>query len=32
MHFWSTRDRQYYLEAMEKVLADYLLADEEATS
>ena len=32
MHFWSARDRQHYLEAMETVLADYLLDDEEATS
>jgi hypothetical protein len=32
MHFWSAMDRQHYLEAMESVLADYLLDDEEATS
>ena len=32
MHFWSTRDRQHYLDAMTTVLADYLLDDEEATS
>jgi hypothetical protein len=32
MHFWSARDRQHYLEAMESVLADYLLDEQEATS
>ena len=32
MHFWSTKDREHYLDAMTSVLGDYLLDDEEAAS
>jgi hypothetical protein len=32
MHFWSTKDRQHYLDAMKTVLGDYLLDDEESAS
>jgi Protein of unknown function DUF262/Protein of unknown function (DUF1524) len=32
MHFWSTKDREHYLDAMRRVLGDYLLDDEEAAS
>ena len=32
MHFWSTNDRQHYLDAMARLLAGYLLPEEEAAS
>jgi hypothetical protein len=32
MQFWSTKDREHYLEAMKTVLADYLRPDEEAAA
>lgn len=32
MHFWSTRDREHYLDAMRRVLGDYLLDDEAEAS
>jgi Protein of unknown function DUF262/Protein of unknown function (DUF1524) len=30
MQFWSTKDREHYLDAMTRVLGEYLLDDEEA--
>lgn len=32
MQFWSTKDRQHYLDAMTALLAEYLLPDEESAA
>ena len=32
MHFWSSQDREHYLDTMTSVLCDYLLDDEEVAS
>jgi hypothetical protein len=32
MHFWSSRDRMHYIDAITAVLRDYLLDDEGVAS